>query len=195
SGMKGEPTNDAPYSFWSTDPDAAADRLAAILRAESEHGPVVLTTYDERGGYEHPDHVQVHRVGHRAAQRVPGVRLFESTMNRDHIRRLMRAALESDDPATESLRSDMRDSGEQPDDFNIGMPEEAITHAIDVSDFVDLKRQAMRAHASQIPEEAFFLAMPDETFRDSFGIEWYIEPGSSRPGGPPFADDLFAGLG
>src|SRR5579859_6666576 len=59
SGMAGTPTNDAPGSFWSADPDEAARRLAAIL--EEEHADV-LVTYDERGIYDHPDHIQVHRV-------------------------------------------------------------------------------------------------------------------------------------
>ena len=65
SGMEGTSTNDAPGSFWSADVDEAAARLAAILRREDAE---VLTVYDERGGYGHPDHVQVHRVGVRAAE-------------------------------------------------------------------------------------------------------------------------------
>ena len=60
SGMADLPTNDAEGSFWSADVEEAARRLAAILA--EEHAEVV-TTYDERGGYGHPDHIQVHRVG------------------------------------------------------------------------------------------------------------------------------------
>ena len=60
SGMAGEPTNDAPASFLRADVDEAAGRLADILRDESAE---VLTAYDEHGGYGHPDHIQVHRVG------------------------------------------------------------------------------------------------------------------------------------
>jgi LmbE family N-acetylglucosaminyl deacetylase len=64
SGMMGTPENDLPGSFWTADVDEAAERLAAILR---EEGADVLTCYDEIGGYGHPDHIQVHRVGLRAA--------------------------------------------------------------------------------------------------------------------------------
>jgi len=80
SGMMGEPTNDNPACFWRADVDEAADRLVEILRTEDD---VVLTIYDEHGGYGHPDHIQIHRVGARAAERAGVTRVFQSTMNRD----------------------------------------------------------------------------------------------------------------
>ena len=64
SGMAGEATNDRPGSFAAADVDEAAAALAGILTEETAD---VLVTYDEHGGYGHPDHVQVHRVGMRAA--------------------------------------------------------------------------------------------------------------------------------
>src|SRR5688500_3649860 len=64
SGMMGEPENDAPGSFWRADLDEAARRLADILDEEEAD---ILTVYDDTGGYGHPDHIQVHRVGVRAA--------------------------------------------------------------------------------------------------------------------------------
>ena len=66
SGMAGEPTNDDPACFWQADVDEAAARLARILDQEQAE---VFATYDENGGYGHPDHIQVHRVGLRAAAR------------------------------------------------------------------------------------------------------------------------------
>src|SRR5690606_28839417 len=60
SGMMGEPSNDDEQCFWQADVDEAADRLAAILRDEDAD---VITIYDDHGGYGHPDHIQVHRVG------------------------------------------------------------------------------------------------------------------------------------
>jgi LmbE family N-acetylglucosaminyl deacetylase len=62
------------------------------------------------------------------------------------------------------------------DDF--GSPESVITTAVDVSSYVTYKRQAMRAHASQISEQSFFLAMPDEAFGFTFGTEWFIREGA-----------------
>ena len=66
SGMMGEDTNDDPCCFWRADVDEAADRLAELL---NEVEADVLVVYDEHGGYGHPDHIQVHRVGVAAARR------------------------------------------------------------------------------------------------------------------------------
>ena len=82
SGMAGEATNDDPSCFWQADLDEAATRLAVVLDEERAE---VFATYDENGGYGHPDHIQVHRVGLRAAQRAATARVFMATMNRDHI--------------------------------------------------------------------------------------------------------------
>ena len=68
-----------------------------------------------------------------------------------------------------------------PDDFTMGMPASAITTTVDVGDFVDQKRAAMQAHASQIPDDSFFLQLPPDAFREAFGYEWFIRRGT-RPG-------------
>ena len=59
SGMMGTPTNDDPASFWQADLDEAARDLVAIIR---EVRPQVVITYDENGGYGHPDHIRAHQV-------------------------------------------------------------------------------------------------------------------------------------
>lgn len=166
SGMMGTPTNDAPGSFWTTPVDQAAERLAAILRDENADA---LTCYDDNGGYGHPDHIQVHRVGMRAAELAGTPRVYQSTMNRDHLRRGRLAFAEQ---ATEA-NFELPDIDEQ----TFGKPESVITAAVDVSAYLDYKRRAMRAHASQISERSFFLAMPDDAFRYSFGTEWFIRDG------------------
>jgi LmbE family N-acetylglucosaminyl deacetylase len=169
SGMAGEPTNDADGAFARADLDEAATRLAAILRDESAD---VLTVYDDHGGYGHPDHVQVHRVGVRAAALAGTPRVYESTANREFIQELL------------SRRADeVPDAPDAPDaaqmsDF--GSPADIITTTVDVRDYVDQKRGAMRAHASQIPADSFFLALPDDAFRDAFGAEWYIRRDASE---------------
>ena len=177
SGMMGTPTNDATESFWQADLDSAAKRLAAILTEEKAD---VLTVYDDHGGYGHPDHIQVHRVGVRAAEMAGTEDVFESTLNRDHILRLMEQAREAgelpeDAPSPEDIEHGEGDI--DPADPGFGMPESAITTFVDVKDMVDLKRKAMAAHASQISETSFFLAMPDDQFREAFGTEWFIHRG------------------
>ncbi|MDQ1434104.1 MAG: hypothetical protein QOF59_920 [Actinomycetota bacterium] len=163
SGMAGEATNEDAGAFARADIDEAAGRLARIL--QDEHADV-LTIYDDHGGYGHPDHVNVHRVGVRAAELAGTKRVYESTMNRDHIQRLLahRADEMADTP-------DVPDAAEMHD---FGSPEAIITTTVDVSKFVDRKRASMAAHASQIPAESFFLAMPDDAFAEAFGHEWFI---------------------
>jgi LmbE family N-acetylglucosaminyl deacetylase len=65
--------------------------------------------------------------------------------------------------------------------MQLGVPGDRITTRVDVSAHVDRKRASMRAHASQISEQSFFLAMPDEAFARAFGIEWFIRRGVPVP--------------
>jgi LmbE family N-acetylglucosaminyl deacetylase len=170
SGMMGTPENDAPESFWQANVEEAASRLADII---SEERPDVLTVYDEHGGYGHPDHIQVHRVGVRAGELAGVGRVYEAVANRDNIKRGFDAA---------------RAAGvELPDDVGnldlntFGTPEEDITTAVDVSAYLERKREAMAAHASQISDTSFFLAMPPDMFAMAFGTEWFVLRGT--PGG------------
>lgn len=180
SGMTGWAQNDDPSSFLRAPLDEAAGRLAAIL---SEERADVLTCYDWHGGYGHPDHIRVHHVGHRAAEMAGTPRVFESTMNRDAFARLMAIARESGMAAGPE---DEFDPNAPADDGNpFGSTEAEITHAVDVSGYVGVKRASIRCHASQITDSGFFARMPDEAFAMAFGTEWFIEPGAGhalRPG-------------
>ncbi|MET0237117.1 MAG: PIG-L family deacetylase [Kibdelosporangium sp.] len=169
SGMMGDATNDMPGTFWTAPVEEAAQRLAAILTEENAD---VLTIYDDHGTYGHPDHIQVHRVGKRAAEIAGTARVYQHTANRTQAQ-----AAEDAPPVVK--------------DPNFGTPEEELTARVDVSEFAGYKRRAMRAHASQISEDSYFLAIPDEMFELAFGIEWYIRDGQ----GPGITEtDLMAGL-
>jgi LmbE family N-acetylglucosaminyl deacetylase len=178
SGMIGEADNDHPGSFWGADVDQAANRLAAILREESAD---VLTIYDDHGGYGHPDHIQVHRVGARAARLAAVPRVYESTMNRTRIVEGIMAQVEAG-----LIDLDEWDGPDpsDPESEAFGSPEEIITHAIDVTGHLAAKRAAMAAHASQIGPDHFFLAMDDDMFALAMGTEWYIAHGVERDGAP-----------
>ncbi|HEY6738735.1 MAG TPA: N-acetyl-1-D-myo-inositol-2-amino-2-deoxy-alpha-D-glucopyranoside deacetylase, partial [Actinopolymorphaceae bacterium] len=65
SGMIGTPPNERPDCFWRADLLEAANHLVPIIR---EVRPQVLVTYDDFGGYGHPDHIQAHRVAMYAVQ-------------------------------------------------------------------------------------------------------------------------------
>jgi LmbE family N-acetylglucosaminyl deacetylase len=174
SGMIGTPENDAPDCFWQADVEEAAERLAQILREESAD---VLTVYDDNGNYGHPDHIQVHRVGVRAAELAGVERVYESTVDRDYFQELMSRAEELGVPdfAEDSDTEGVVDGDGQ---IEMGKPAALITTRVDVRDFLDAKRRSMQAHASQIAETSFFLNMPPAAFEATWGTEWYIRRGA-----------------
>ena len=182
SGMMGTPDNEHPGSFWQADLDEAAQRLAVILRDEAAD---VLLTYDENGNYGHPDHVQVHRVGVRAAALAGTPQVLEATVNRDSIREFIERMV-----ATSDMTWDDVPDLDNPDEV-FGMPDELITTRVDVRPWAERKLAAMRAHETQVGDLGPFLVMPFPEFRKSMGTEYFI-----RRGVPPGHrdDDVFAGF-
>lgn len=163
SGMAGTPENENPAAFCNVDVEEAAARLAAILVEESAD---VVTIYDPNGGYGHPDHVQVHHVGIRAAELAGVPHVYEAAVSRDHIRRLMAA------------NPEWSENAQPPDLDTFGLPDSEITTVVDVTSAMDAKRAAMHAHATQIGDFGPFLQMPEEQLRAAFGQEWFRRRGA-----------------
>jgi LmbE family N-acetylglucosaminyl deacetylase len=162
SGMAGEPTNDQPGSFGAADVVEAGTALAGILVEERSD---VVVVYDEHGGYGHPDHVQVHRVGMLAAEQAATPVVYISTVNRDFFGTMVAQLDDSEWKPPEGAIDGVDTMGE---------PASRLTTEIDVTPWIETKREAMRAHASQIGETSFFLSMPDDIFSAVWGREWYI---------------------
>jgi LmbE family N-acetylglucosaminyl deacetylase len=182
SGMTGWEANQNPGSFFLADVDEAAERLAAILRAEQAD---VLTTYDWHGNYGHPDHIKVHHVGHRAAELAGTPVVYEATLNRDAAFREMHAAV-----AAGLWDGEIPDLDGTDDGVPFGTPEAELTTAVDVRAFIEEKRASVAAHASQVTDTSFFLDMPPRLFEMAFGTEWF-----RREGAPPGVhEDWLAGL-
>lgn len=159
--------------FVRADVDEAADRLADILRREDAD---LLISYDQAGGYGHPDHVRVHEVGQRAASTAGGVRLIEATLPREPVvalfklTRLFRLTVRYD---PEAIR-------------NSFTPREMITHRVNVRRFAPQKRAAIAAHGSQVRGHGrnargvrLLLRFPTPVFGALLGWEWFAEPGSA----------------
>jgi LmbE family N-acetylglucosaminyl deacetylase len=175
SGMTGWEQNNDLSSFLQAAVEEAAERLAKILIDENAD---VLTVYDWHGNYGHPDHIKVHTVGHRAAELANTERVFEATMNREHVVRIMELARQ----AGALGEGDDFDPNAGADDGNpLGMPEAEITHAVDVTAYIEAKRESLRAHRSQATDTTFFLNLPDEAFKVALGTEWFILKGA-EPG-------------
>jgi LmbE family N-acetylglucosaminyl deacetylase len=179
SGMVGWDTNEHPEAFSNVPVEEAAGRLATLMY---QYRPQVVVTYDETGGYGHPDHIQAHRIAVAAADStgVPA-KLYYTAVPRSGVVQLM-----------EHLRSTGMDVGafDVPDD--IGVPDEVITSVVDVSAYVDRKRKALEAHASQ-GENIFILRLEEEARHMVLGSEMFIRQ-MSRVTVPDREDDLFAGL-
>lgn len=173
SGMMGEPENDNPACFWQADHDEAVARLAGILRDVDAD---VLTIYDDHGGYGHPDHLRVHSVGLAAGRAVGLDHIYEATINRDTIREFMEQAAEHGETIDED--------GSEVDPESFGTPAVDIAYEVDVATVAVAKREAMRAHRSQIGPDSFFLTLSDEVFAVAFGVEWFNVPGETDTGGP-----------
>lgn len=177
SGMMGWDTNRKPGSFWSAPVEEAARRLAALI---DKYRPDVLLTYDENGGYGHPDHIQVHRVTLAAIALAHVDRVYMSVLPRSAMHamgeRMRELGIGLDEPG----------SGEaQPE----GWPDEEITTWIDVADVLEQKYNALSAHASQ-GDGAFFLSLGRETFATVMGVEAFVRIG----GAGARETDLFEGL-
>ena len=172
SGMIDTADNDHPGSFWRAEIDDAAGKLAAILT--EEHADV-LTVYDDFGGYGHPDHIQVHRVGVRAAELAATPRVYEATIDQDEMRtRLEQALATGTDPMlVEMAQGMLADGGPR-----MGVPAARITTRVDVSRWVDRKRLALSLHASQVPPDSWWMTTPEEEFATMFGTECFILRGA-----------------
>jgi LmbE family N-acetylglucosaminyl deacetylase len=158
----------APGGFCQAPTEEAARRLAAVLTEEVAD---VLVTYDERGIYGHPDHIQVHKVGLRAAQLVALDAVFLATVDRDRLQAMLQQAaafgLTLDDSTLDWAVS-------------AGVASDRITTTVDVSGFVDAKRDALAAHETQFPPGTGVLGLAPPVFQVVFGTEWFIELGGRR---------------
>lgn len=164
SGMAGTPDTERADAFCNVDVEVAAARLAQVL---VEEGADVLTVYDPHGNYGHPDHIQVHLVGVRAAELAGVTQVYEATVNRDHIARLM-----AGNPQWAA-------EGAPPDVSEFGLPESEITTVVDVRAAMAAKRAAMVAHESQVGDFGPFLAMPAEQLEAAFGQESFRRHGGA----------------
>ena len=160
SGMEGELENYNAKSFFQADADEASNRLAKILIEEMGD---IFVTYDPRGGYAHPDHIKCHLVGTRAAKIANIKKVFWTTLNRDRME-IAKAAKNLLDEEWQRRTSTK----------NFWMPESKLTHAIDVTDYLQQKLTAMKSHKSQITSDSFFLAMDKQQFEIAFKTEWYV---------------------
>lgn len=166
SGMAGTDTTSNPNAFSNADAEAVAALIEARLADEQRIAAVV--GYDANGTYGHPDHKQVHHVGHALGRLRPQLWVMEATYNREYLAGLPESDGELD-PAFAAAEAD-------------------LTHFVEGEEWFQAKMSALANHVSQIPDD-WDSENPDvDGFRTRFGTEWFI----TTPG-PGAAD--FGSLG
>jgi N-acetyl-1-D-myo-inositol-2-amino-2-deoxy-alpha-D-glucopyranoside deacetylase len=199
SGMMGTPANQHPRAFWNADLDEAVAHAVAVVR---EVRPQVVVTYDENGGYGHPDHIQAHRVAMAAVEKAadPDYRpdLGEPwTTVKVYWCAMPRSVLQGGIDALKAVGEESFFQGvESADDIPFAVPDDEIAAAVDGRAHVAQKDAAMRAHPTQILVDGPFFALSNMLGQEVLGTEYYrLAHGVRGPVGPNgWEDDLFAGL-
>jgi LmbE family N-acetylglucosaminyl deacetylase len=146
-----------------------------------------VITYDDKGMYQHPDHLHASRCA-QAAVAATGIpdKLYLTAMRRSDWRKLWDALREQG--------LEVPDVGEIDEQTLRQMEEreQQITTNVDIRPVLDRKRAALLSHASQI-RESWFSKIPPEVAAQAFGRESFIRA-SDTTGAPVPEDDLFAGL-
>ena len=193
SGMPDSEPNSHPEAFANADHDEAVGRLVTVIRRVRPH---VLVTYpDDRTGYNHPDHLQVHDISVPAfdaagdADRYPEagepwqpLKMYFTVWSRARIEGLHAKFVEM------GLESPYQGWSDRPSRDHL------ITTRIPIADHWEVRGEALRAHATQVdPSSPFWFGLPDEVARTVHPYDDYVLA-RSLVGEPPagsLEDDLF----
>ena len=175
SGMMGLPDNDDPDCFWQANIDEAAAALATVIE---EVEASVIVTYDANGFYGHPDHIQAHRVTLRAHELTGGrAKLYATAVPRSALERAVELPADS-----WFIRTT---------DLSVGVPDDQVTAEVDGTFFLAAKREAMRAHETQITVDGDYFALSNDLGLRILGTEYYTQLAGPRSG-DGHERDLFA---
>ena len=190
SGMMGTTQNERGDVFWQADLDEASHELVKIIL---EIKPQVLITYDEFGGYGHPDHIKAHRVAMRATELAAEQgwqisKIYWNTMPRSVIQMGIEKMKE--------VGSDFF-GAESADDLPFAKPDELVTTVVNAPEYVPQKLEAMKAHATQISVDGPFFALSNNLGLSVWGDEYYTLVKGEKAA--PFDSngrelDIFAGV-
>lgn len=163
SGMMGTEPNNRPDVFWQADVDVAAQILVEIIEEVKPH---ILITYDEIGGYGHPDHIQAHRIAMRASE------LSKWQIQKIYWNTMPKSVLADGIAKMKEIGSDFF-GAESVDDLPFAKDDEFVTTLIDGGAYVDAKMAAMKAHETQIALDGPFFALSNNLGLQIWGDEYY----------------------
>jgi len=178
SGMMGTPANEKPRAFWRAAADAAMfdEAVAFAVEVIREVRPQVVVTYDDNGGYGHPDHIMAHRVATAAVERAadPTVgaghawqvsKLYWTATPKSELRKGFEALAASGHEGFLGAAS--------VDDLPFGVEDEFITTRIDASGYGGAKLDALAAHRTQISVDGPFFALSNMLGREVLAVEHF----------------------
>jgi LmbE family N-acetylglucosaminyl deacetylase len=183
SGMPDWDYKNRPDAFCNVPPAEVTGRIAGLIE---HYRPQVVITYDDKGLYQHPDHVYASQMA-QAAVAETGIpaKLYLSTIRGS---------------SWGKLRDALREAGVEFPDLELtdeqreqaAATEAAITTTVDIRPMLSRKREALMAHVSQI-QESWFAKLPPELAEETFGFESFIRTRDTTCAPVP-ETDLFAGL-
>jgi LmbE family N-acetylglucosaminyl deacetylase len=183
SGMPDWEYKDRPDAFCNIPLDEVAGRIAALIQ---QYEPQVVISYDDKGMYQHPDHVHAALAAAAAVARTgTAAKFYQTAMRPSSWRKVWEALRE--------LGAEVPDREITPEQQQqLAEAEERITTSVDIRPVLERKREALYAHASQI-QESWFAKLPPEVAVEAFGYETFVRV-SDTTGAPLPEDDLFDGL-
>jgi mycothiol S-conjugate amidase len=201
SGLpEGDPLPPLPGGCFALEPLEAA--AAPLVRVVREFRPHVVTTYDENGGYPHPDHIMCHKVTVEAFEAAADPRRYPGTgepwqpLKLYYDRGFSRERVEAFHAAmlAEGLESPFAEWLERWDEEE-GGPRSTpkVTTRVECADFFPARDRALLAHATQIDPNGWFFTIPLELQRRVWPTEDFELVRTLVPTQVP-EDDLFAGV-
>ncbi|MGD8463008.1 MAG: PIG-L family deacetylase [Anaerolineae bacterium] len=199
SGMAGAPENDHPLALTRADADEAVGKIVAHIRRER---PDVIITFDETGGYGHPDHIAIHYLTETAFGAAADPAQYPQQIEQGLVphqaaklyftaipKRFFRNAVQTMQDLGMEIPERYLQRLEEP----FGLPDEACTTDVYVPDFWDTKQAAIQCHATQLNPDSIFSALPSDVMRQLMAWECF-QLAESYVGEDGDSHDLFTGL-
>lgn len=173
SGMAGTAENGDPRAFARANPAEVVGKLVAIIR---QFRPQVMVTFDETGGYGHPDHIAIYRhttsAFYAAADTVQYPELGAAhAVSKLYYSSFPRSALKAMGEWMKTQNYQGSFSNLDPD--KLGMPDEQIDVRLNVEPWLETKARSWAMHRTQMDPNNFMAKIPEELQRKWRGFETY----------------------
>jgi N-acetyl-1-D-myo-inositol-2-amino-2-deoxy-alpha-D-glucopyranoside deacetylase len=204
SGMMGHPANEKSRAFWRADSDPAVfdAAVSALVEVIREVRPQVVVTYDDFGGYGHPDHIMAHRVTTAAVSSAAdpdysGSKGSPWAVSKFYWTAMPRSVLQQGIDALKDHPQTPFAGIDSADDLPFAVDDDLVTTVVNAVDQLDKKMRALAAHATQIAVDGPFFALSNNLGQQGWGTEYFrLMSGTlaAERDGAGRETDLFAGI-